>query len=123
MDAQPARWLERLPYDSPLAYRQALVLQYLALFVVGAAVVGIGLAPFANQTPESLIVSLVLYAVVLLGTSSAIWLLRRGSLRVAGIAIVLTIVVVIGATMALYGKSHIEYTLPGLTVPVVLALP
>ena len=33
MDAQPARWLERLPYDSPLAYRQALVLQYLALFI------------------------------------------------------------------------------------------
>jgi hypothetical protein len=107
MDAHHARWLERLPYDSPLAYRQALVLQYLALFVVGAAVVGIGLAPFANQTAESLIVSLMIYTVVLLGTSGAIWLLRQGSLRVAGITIVLLIVVVIGVAMALYGKSHI----------------
>ena len=121
MDAQPARWLERLPYDSPLAYRQALVLQYLALFVIGAVVVGIGLAPFANQTPESLIVSLMIYTVVLLGTSGAIWLLRQGFLRAAGITIVLVILAVIGVAMALYGKSHIEYTLPGLTVPVVLA--
>ena len=96
-------------------------MQYLALFIAGGAVVGIGLAPFANQTPESLIVSLVLYAVVLLGTSSAIWLLRQGFLRAAGITIVLVILAVIGVAMALYGKSHIEYTLPGLTVPVVLA--
>ena len=94
MDAQ-------LPYDSPLAYRQALVLQYLALFIAGGAVVGIGLAPFANQTAESLIVSLMIYTVVLLGTSGAIWLLRRGSLRAAGITIVLVILAVTGADMAL----------------------
>jgi rsbT co-antagonist protein RsbR len=96
-------------------------LQYLALFVIGAVVVGIGLAPFANQTAESLIVSLMIYTVVLLGTSGAIWLLRQGFLRAAGITIVLVILAVTGVAMALYGRSHIQFTLPGLTVPVVLA--
>jgi anti-anti-sigma regulatory factor len=121
MDAQPARWLERLPYDSPLAYRQALVLQYLALFIAGGAVVGIGLAPFANQTLEGLISALAIYTVTLLGVLSAIWLLRRGSLRAAGITIVLVILAVTGAAMALYGRSHIQFTLPTLAIPVVLA--
>jgi anti-anti-sigma regulatory factor len=121
MDAQPARWLERLPYDSPLAYRQALVLQYLALFIAGGAVVGIGLAPFANQTLEGLISALAIYTVALLGVLSAIWLLRRGSLRAAGITIVLVILAVTGAAMALYGRSHIQFTLPTLAIPVVLA--
>ena len=121
MDAQPARWLERLPYDSPLAYRQALVLQYLALFIAGGAVVGIGLAPFANQILEGLISALAIYTVALLGVLSAIWLLRRGSLRAAGITIVLVILAVTGAAMALYGRSHIQFTLPTLAIPVVLA--
>ena len=121
MDARPARWLERLPYDSPLAYRQALVLQYLALFIAGGAVVGIGLAPFANQTLEGLISALAIYTVALLGVLSAIWLLRRGSLRAAGITIVLVILAVTGAAMALYGRSHIQFTLPTLAIPVVLA--
>jgi rsbT co-antagonist protein RsbR len=121
MDAHHARWLERLPYDSPLAYRQALVLQYLALFVIGAAVVGIGLAPFANQILEGLISALAIYIVALLGVLSAIWLLRRGSLRAAGITIVLVILAVTGAAMALYGRSHIQFTLPSLAIPVVLA--
>ena len=121
MDAHHARWLERLPYDSPLAYRQALVLQYLALFVIGAAVVGIGLAPLANQILEGLISALAIYIVALLGVLSAIWLLRRGSLRAAGITIVLVILAVTGAAMALYGRSHIQFTLPSLAIPVVLA--
>ena len=121
MDAQPARWLERLPYDSPLAYRQALVLQYLALFIAGGAVVGIGLAPLANQILEGLISALAIYIVALLGVLSAIWLLRRGSLRAAGITIVLVILAVTGAAMALYGRSHIQFTLPSLAIPVVLA--
>lgn len=121
MNAQRARWLERLPYDTPLAYRQAFVLQYLALFVAGGAVAGALLAPFANQTPESLFIALSNYIVVLLGALGTIWLLRRGFLRTAGLTLVLVILVVIGIAMALYGKSHVEYTLPGLTVPVVLA--
>ncbi len=121
MDARPARWLERLPYDSSLAYRQALVLQYLALFIAGGTVVGIGLAPFANQTLGGLISALAIYTVALLGVLSAIWLLRRGSLRAAGITIVLVILAVTGVAMALYGRSHIQFTLPSLAIPVVLA--
>ncbi|MGQ9894868.1 MAG: STAS domain-containing protein [Roseiflexus sp.] len=121
MGTEHRRWLEQLPYDSLLLYRQAFVLQYLLLFIAGAAVVGAILAPFANRTPESLITAILLYTVVLLGTLGAIWLLRRGSLHTAGITVVLVILFVIGSVFVLYGKSHVEYTLPGLTVPIVLA--
>ncbi len=121
MNAQRVRWLERLPYDTLLAYRQAFVLQYLALLLVGGTVAGALLAPFANQTPESLIIALANYAVVLIGVLGSIWLLRRGHLRPAVMTLVLVILMVLGVVMALYGKSRVEYTLPGLIVPIILS--
>lgn len=121
MTAQRVRWLERLPYDTWLVYRQAFVLQYLALFLVGGTVAGALLAPFANQTPESLIIALANYAVLLIGALGSIWLLRRGHLRPAVTTLVLVILMVLGVVTALYGKSHVEYTLPGLIVPIVLS--
>ncbi|MGC9040239.1 MAG: STAS domain-containing protein, partial [Roseiflexus sp.] len=121
MTANIQQWLDHLPYDSPLARRQALVLQRMLLFIVGGALAGMGLSPISNLTTASLTFSLTLYGMVLLGALAGLALLRRGAFRAAGATIVATLIIVLSLAMAAYGEQHIEYTLPGLVAPIVLA--
>ncbi|GIW00462.1 STAS domain-containing protein [Roseiflexus sp.] len=121
MPANIQQWLDYLPYDSPLARRQALVLQRMLLFIVGGALAGMGLSPISNLTTASLTFSLTLYGMVLLGALAGLALLRHGAFRAAGATIVATLIIVLSLAMAAYGEQHIEYTLPGLVAPIVLA--
>ncbi len=115
------QWLNRLPYDSPLMQRQARLLQTMLFLIISGAVMGIVLSPTANLTIESLTVSLALYSVVLLGALVGLAVLRHGALQAAGTIIIVTLVIVLILAMAAYGRQHVEYTLPGLIAPIVLA--
>jgi FtsH-binding integral membrane protein len=121
MNTGTQQWLDRLLRASPLARRQARLLQSMLFIIIGGVVIGIGLSPVSNPTTESLFAALTLYSIVLLGALAGLVLLRRDSLRAAGAMIVATLVIALSLTMAAYGRYHLEYTLPGLVAPIVLA--
>ncbi|MCS6939114.1 MAG: STAS domain-containing protein, partial [Roseiflexus sp.] len=121
MNAGIQEWLDRLPYESPLTFRQARLLQTMLLLISSGTVVGIILSPITNLTTEGLILALTIFSVVLLSALTGLAILRRGSLRAAATTIISALVIVLILTMVIYGQQHIEYTLPGLVAPIVLA--
>ncbi len=92
MTADLQQWLNRLPYNTPLVRRQAHLLQTMFIVLLGGTIVGIILAPISNQTTESLIAALAVYAAVLVGVGTAWWLLRRGLFRAAAVTVAAALV-------------------------------
>ncbi len=121
MAADFQQWLNRLPYDTPLLQRQARLLQAMFIVLIGGVLAGIALAPVSNQTTESLITALTVYAAVLIGVGAAWWVLRRGFFRAAAVTVTATLVLAITGAMTAFGtQQHAQYTLPGLMAPLVL---
>lgn len=115
------RWLDRLPYDSPLTLRQARLLQTMLLLISGGTVVGVILSPITNLTTEGLVLALTIFGITLCSALTGLVMLRRGSVRAAAATMSATIVILLSLAMALYGEQHVEYTLPGLVAPIVLS--
>ncbi|HET9222638.1 MAG TPA: STAS domain-containing protein [Roseiflexaceae bacterium] len=115
------RWLDDLPYSDLLQRRQAGLLQYLLLSLMGIALID-ALSTVLTTTEVQL--AIVFSATVLvfeLLAAGALVLLRRGHLRTASLVLVTTILVVLSALLILTGLENNYLSLMAFVIPVCLA--
>lgn len=114
-------WLDDLPYPDLLQRRQAGLLQYLLLSLMGIALID-ALSTVLTTTEVSLAITfsatVLIFEVLAAG---ALLLLRRGHLRIAALVLVTTIMVVLSALLILTGLQHTVLSLMAFVIPVCLA--
>jgi anti-anti-sigma regulatory factor len=115
------RWLDDLPYPDLLQRRQAGLLQYLLLSLMGVALIDlISTVLTTTEAQLAIVFSITVVIFELLG-AGALLLLRRGRLRSAALALVTTILVALSALLILTGVQANVPSLMAFVVPVCLA--
>jgi anti-anti-sigma factor len=120
MRANFSRWLSDLPFSDLLERRQASLLQRLLLVVLGGCLVGvlISLLTSGRNGPSTAFIS---YPLLIVCNACAIFLLRRGRLRLA--ANLSTIGIILGISIPLFASGLLNGSgaLLAFSVPVALA--
>jgi anti-anti-sigma regulatory factor len=115
------RWLDDLPYPDLLQRRQAGLLQYLLLSLMGIALIDLLSTALTTTEVQLAIVFSATVVIFELLASGALLLLRRGHLRIAALVLVTTILVVLSALLVLTGVEANVPSLMAFVVPVCLA--
>ena len=115
------RWLDDLPYPDLLQRRQAGLLQYLLLSLMGIAFIDLLSTVLTTTEVQLAIAFSVTVAIFELLAAGALLLLRRGHLRMAALVLVTTILVVLSALLILTGLQNDALSLMAFVVPVCLA--
>jgi hypothetical protein len=115
------RWLDDLPYPDLLQRRQAGLLQYLLLSLMGIALIDALSTALATTEVQLAIVFSVTVVIFELLAAGALILLRRGHLRAAALVLVTTIMVVLTALLILTGLQQNVLSLVTFVIPVCLA--
>jgi rsbT co-antagonist protein RsbR len=114
-----ARWLAPALLDDPLRHTQARLLQRFALVMLAAALLSLPVSLVAQSAVERLVgVTTALALLVLLG--SAILVLRRGRLLLAGLLIIVSTAAGAALNMATTGLEGSRAIFVLLIIPIVL---
>jgi rsbT co-antagonist protein RsbR len=115
------RWLDDLPYPDLLRRRQAGLLQYLLLSLMGLALIDALATVLATTEAQLAIVFAVTVLIFELLAAGALMLLRRGYLHIAAQVLVTTILVVLSALLIVTGLQQNALSLMAFVIPVCLA--
>jgi anti-anti-sigma regulatory factor len=115
------RWLDDLPYPDLLQRRQASLLQYLLLSLMGIALIDLLFTVLTTTEVQLATVFSVTVVIFELLAVGALLLLRRGHLRTAALVLVTTILVVLSALLILTGLHNNALSLMAFVIPVCLA--
>jgi rsbT co-antagonist protein RsbR len=114
------RWLRDLPFIDPLEYRQAGLLQVLLIGLLGAMILDLIELQISYDSPASRVVFSTAALMLALFMASALFVLRRGQLRLASVIAVVTLLLVITVALIAVGLGT-PILLAGLVLPVGLA--
>jgi rsbT co-antagonist protein RsbR len=115
------RWLDDLPYPDLMQRRQAGLLQYLLLSLIGIALIDLLSTVLTTTEVQLAIVFAAIVVIFELLAAGALLLLRRGHLHAAALVLVTTILVVISALLILTGLQNNMLSLMAFVIPVCLA--
>ncbi|HEU5099146.1 MAG TPA: STAS domain-containing protein [Roseiflexaceae bacterium] len=121
MQSEIRRWLDTLPLNDPLERQQAGLLQIMLLIILGGCAVGL-LISFSNaSTSAPLSIALISYAILIVCTLSALFLLRRGRFNPAVGLAVSGIILAVGLALIASGLPGSAGIFMAFTVPVTMA--
>jgi anti-anti-sigma regulatory factor len=115
------RWLDDLPYHDVLQRRQADLLQYLLLSLMGIALIDLFSTVLTTTEAQIAIAFSVTVVIFELLAAGALLLVRRGRLSTAARLLVATILVVLSALLILIGLQQNLLSLMAFVIPVSLA--